>query len=234
MNSQVTVSLDSAQASWHDSGMVLAAGWGLAITTTGTATLATGLVHNTDGSIAINGAAGSPVVGYPEGYYQEATPLIHAYQPWRVSLLNTGRFAGSSTPVVCANLPPYCVAVLVQADGAAAPSSTSVTGALNAFRQRQFSSGELGGGAGGRVWLLYNDAASDRANNVGSFFRDAGKPATSLLRDGLDARGDAGVSKLAWVYNAHAGSLRSRSTDGRRSLWIHVPRRRSCRERRTV
>ena len=171
MNSQVTVSLDSAQAGWHDSGLVLPAGWGLACFATGTAQVGTAPIYNTTGSmsLAVAGAAGSAILAYPEGYYQQGTSLPHSYQPWAVSAYNIAQFAANNTALVCANLPPYCVAVLVQTDGAAAPSSTSAVGAQNAYRQRQFSSGELNGGAGGRVWLLYNDAASDRSNNVGSF-----------------------------------------------------------------
>ena len=132
----VTVTLDVSRGSWLDTGMTVLAGECLQITASGT---------------TVKFGVNADQCAYPEGYYSATgNPCaVVSYDPGAVE----GTYGGDGTdPYVTLEQPPYA---LIAKIAAAQPTGTHLSGTLRPNRAAVFSAATVG--AGGRVWLYFND-----------------------------------------------------------------------------
>lgn len=145
IGSPLAVSVNCTTGVWQDSGLTLVAGQCLRITAAGT---------------TVKFGTNSDQCAYPEGYYSAAgNPCsVPVYNPALVD----ATFGGDPPdPYITQAIPAY---TLIAAIGAM-PVGTHLTGILRPNRDTMFPAATVG--AGGKVWLNFND--NIYADNTGSF-----------------------------------------------------------------
>lgn len=132
----VTVMVDASRNSWLDSGLTVNAGECLQITALGT---------------TVKFGVNADQCAYPEGNYSAAgSPCaVLTYDPTAVLKVYGG---DPPNAYVAVDQPPYCLLAQI---AAAQPTGTHLTGTLRPSRSAVFSAATVG--AGGRVWLIFND-----------------------------------------------------------------------------
>jgi uncharacterized phage protein (TIGR02218 family) len=153
--STVIVNLNVATPGWVDTGLVVTPGQSLKVT-------ASGSVQWSPGKFAF------PEGTYPPGYTDLTYPADSspsAYNPDNV----LESFDESGGLFLTHDVPPYALAVVVKEDDGAPPAageSGLVSGALRPNRATLYTAEALHGGAGGRVWIAFND--NHYADNSGT------------------------------------------------------------------
>lgn len=145
VGSPLAVSVDCTSGVWQDSGLTLTAGQCLMVTALAT---------------TVKFGVNSDQCAYPEGYYSAAgNPCsVPTYNP---AVVDTTYGGDPPTPYITQALPAYC---LIAAIGAQ-PSGTHLSGLLRPNRSTMFPASTVG--AGGKVWLNFNDNIF--VDNTGSF-----------------------------------------------------------------
>ena len=132
----VTVTVDVSRGSWLDTGVTVQAGECLQISASGT---------------TVKFGVNADQCAYPEGYYSATgNPCaVVTYDPTAVN----GTYGGDGgNPYVTLEQPPYA---LIAKIAAVQPTGTHLSGTLRPNRAAVFSAATVG--AGGRVWLYFND-----------------------------------------------------------------------------
>lgn len=141
----VTVSVDCTSGLWQDSGLVVNSGECLQITALGT---------------TVKFGVNTSQCAYPEGYYSAAANpcAAPAYNP---SIVDTTYGGEPGNAYITLLQPAYCLLAAIGAQ----PSGTHLSGLLRPNRGTIFPAATVG--AGGRVWLNFNDNIF--ADNSGSW-----------------------------------------------------------------
>lgn len=145
IGSPLAVSVDCTSGQWQDSGITLVAGQCLQITAMAT---------------TVKFGVNSDQCAYPEGYYSSAPNpcMAPTYDP---SVVNATYGGDPPNPYITLLLPAYCLLAAIGSK----PSGTHLTGLLRPNRSTMYQASTVG--AGGKVWLNFNDNIF--VDNTGSF-----------------------------------------------------------------